>query len=69
MASSEDGGIFESEGTREPATETNVAAHEHELTEDELSDLTFAFQACDLDDAVRLPQTSCTPCSPCSVRK
>ena len=51
MASSKDGGIFESEGTREPATETNVAAHEHELTEDELSDLTFAFQACDLDDA------------------
>ena len=27
-----------------------VAEHDTELTEDELSDLTFAFQACDLDD-------------------
>lgn len=34
-----------------PEGNANVADHDHDLTEDELSDLTFAFQACDLDDA------------------
>lgn len=53
MATTKDGEVFENEtgGDASPASPTNVANHEHELTEDELSDLTFAFQACDLDDA------------------
>jgi hypothetical protein len=52
-----DGTVREFDIMDEPADnddaeeDAKVADHESELTEDELSDLTFAFQACDLDDA------------------